>query len=865
MTNLQEAYNRFCDQDKILALANDFIIVRDMDDKIVYWNLGAMAGYGWPAEQALGQVARHLLQTKSAESAEQIMGKLLRQGHWEGELQHCRSDGSIIVVNSSQTLNRDVAGSPLSILEINHDITQQKITQDALRWSEEELRQLNAELESKVIERTWELHKSNAILETENIERQAAETALQQLNDELENRVFERTRDLREMNAKLEQEINERQIVEEALLESENRLKSILSAMPDVILLFDKDTRLIDDRWRQDIFSYVPFATASKKSLSELLPPEIAARYENAIRQVLTSGSTPVVEFRLPINGFLRTRETRFVKCGSEEVLAVVRDTTEQKHDEAGEVLFREMTTKVISEEPIEAILTYACEQLVKEYRFSYCGLRWKEPDGSIRYGAAAGKLVGRITKEAGFLPRWDKPYDIWLAADVIRSGKSKVIGDGEFSSAIARKRAHRYKILAAAIFPIIVKGDTIGVFQILSERPDEFNDEKLVQRLGNFSEQIAIAVAMAKDRQRLKLLTTGLENTSNSIIIADREGLIRWVNPAFENLYGYKTRETLGKNAVELVSVNQDTNFNKRIRSAIINKREWSGTLVTCRRDGAEVISEATVTPILDELGQIENFLIVSHDITERIKAQQSTLAATEARARAEKLASIGTMAAGISHEINQPLNSIKIISSGSLLLLEQGKEISAAECAESWTEISNQIDAISNIISHLRSVIRHDETRFEACNINVAIEASLGLVGKQIASHGITIEKMLQENLPLISAVSTGLEEVVVNLLVNAMQALDSVKKADKQIVIRTCLDRGVRLEIRDNGPGINPALVQKIFEPFFSTKSGGSNLGLGLAIANSIVTSYNGTIEAASDGFSGTTIRIAFPTMD
>ncbi len=138
MTNLQEAYNRFCDQDKILALANDFIIVRDMDDKIVYWNLGAMAGYGWPAEQALGQVARHLLQTKSAESAEQIMEKLLRQGHWEGELQHCRSDGSIIVVNSSQTLNRDAAGSPLSILEINHDITQKKNHSDALRWSEEE-------------------------------------------------------------------------------------------------------------------------------------------------------------------------------------------------------------------------------------------------------------------------------------------------------------------------------------------------------------------------------------------------------------------------------------------------------------------------------------------------------------------------------------------------------------------------------------------------------------------------------------------------------------------------------------------------------------------------------------------------------
>lgn len=865
MTNLQEAYNKFRDQDKILALANDFIFVRDMDNKIVYWNHGAEMGYGWSSEQVLGQVSNHLLQTKSDASLEQIRDLLLTQGCWEGELKHIRSDGEVVTVSSSQTLNRDSQGNPLSILEINHDITLQKINQDALLWSQEELRLLNAKLESKVIERTWELYKINAILETENIERQAAETALQQLNDELEQRVLGRTRDLLAMNAKMEQEIIERQLAEDALQESENRLKSILSAMPDTILLFDKDTWLIDAQRRPEGFSFVPIETSINKSLPEILPPEIVAIYGNSIRQVLTKGSTPVIEFRLPIDGVIRTRETRFVRCGTEEVLAIIRDVTEQKQDDAGEILVREMTTKVICEEPIEKILTYACEQLVKEYGFSYCGLRWKEADGTIRYGAAAGKLASRIVKEVGFVPRWDKPKDVWLAVDVIQSGKSKVISAGELGSAITRKRALRYKIQSAAIFPIIVKGDTIGVFQILSERADEFIEEKSVQRLENFSEQIAIAVAMAKDRQQLKLLTTGLENTSNSIVIADREGLIQWVNPAFENLYGYSATQTLGKNVVQLVSVNQDTNFTRKIRVAITNKREWSGTLVTCRHDGVEVISEATVTPILDELGQIENFLIVSHDITERIKAQKLTLAATEARARAEKMASIGTMAAGISHEINQPLNSIKIIASGSLLLIEQGKEITVDECAESWTEISRQIDSISNIISHLRSVIRNDESGIEPCSINKAIDESLGLVGKQIASHDITVEKILYEELPFISAVSTGLEEVIVNLLVNAMQALDTLETPNKSIVIRTCLANGVRLEISDNGPGIKQELVQKIFEPFFSTKSGGNNLGLGLAIANNIVTSYDGMIEVFSDGMSGTVVRITFPALD
>ena len=369
---------------------------------------------------------------------------------------------------------------------------------------------------------------------------------------------------------------------------------------------------------------------------------------------------------------------------------------------------------------------------------------------------------------------------------------------------------------------------------------------------------------AMEADRQQLKLLTTGLSNISNSIIIADREGIIQWVNPAFGNIYGYSKMEALGKNAVELVTIGYKISFITQIRTVIEAKREWVGELRTCHNDG-DVISEVTITPILDEQGEIVNFLIVSHDVTERIKAQQATMAAIKAGARAERLSSIGTIAAGISHEINQPLNSIKIISSGSLLMVEQGKEISSEEFVENLKEISYQTDTISNIISHLRAVIRKDESMVAPCDINVSVNNALGLIGKQLADHGIALCLSLQENLPSVLAISTGLEEVVVNLLVNGMQALDTLDIADKRITIRTSCDDGVAmLEIRDNGPGIRPGLVKRIFEPFYSTKAGGSNLGLGLAIVNSIVASYNGTIKAVSDGTSGTIFQVTFPAL-
>lgn len=243
--------------------------------------------------------------------------------------------------------------------------------------------------------------------------------------------------------------------------------------------------------------------------------------------------------------------------------------------------------------------------------------------------------------------------------------------------------------------------------------------------------------------------------------------------------------------------------------------------------------------------------------------EAQAANLATNEARAMTERLYSIGTVAAGITHEINQPLNAIKLISSGSLLLFEEKKELSLTECLENLQEISRQSDVISNIISHLQSMIRKDESAIAPCDLNASARNALELVGKQLASHGVSVSTLLQVDLPSVAAVATGLEEVIVNLLVNGMQALDSMGKPDKRIAIRTFTDSGVWMEISDNGPGIDPSLGQKIFEPFFSTKGGGNNLGLGLAIVKSIVATYRGTIEAVSDS-SGTAFRIKFPAI-
>lgn len=164
-----EEYNRA--QAELLDLSYDFILVRDLDSKVIYWNRGAELGYGFSADEALGQVTHSLLHTIFPGTLEQITNTIESEGHWEGELLHTRKDGEKIIVKSHQVLRRNAAGEPEAILEINRDIT-------ARKQAEAELHELNEELEKRVEERTAQLQEFNATLEEEIIERQSVQEAL---------------------------------------------------------------------------------------------------------------------------------------------------------------------------------------------------------------------------------------------------------------------------------------------------------------------------------------------------------------------------------------------------------------------------------------------------------------------------------------------------------------------------------------------------------------------------------------------------------------------------------------------------------------------------------------------------------------
>lgn len=356
-------------------------------------------------------------------------------------------------------------------------------------------------------------------------------------------------------------------------------------------------------------------------------------------------------------------------------------------------------------------------------------------------------------------------------------------------------------------------------------------------------------------------------ESTSEGIMVTDIKDIIRMVNSAFTVITGYSDKEAVGKKYHLLDSGMQDAEVLQGIQSSLQKLGKWRGETWFKRKTGVIFPARLSISAIKDASGQAEQYVYVFSDITEEVQLREERQRLQEQTARAHKLASLGTVSAGIAHEINQPLNSIKVIAEGMLYWHKRGHILELEKVIKNLQKISAQSSRIDEIIKHMRSFVRvGDVTDLVPCNLNDAFNGALDLLGSQLSSHGIEVKKLLAKELPRVLGNSRRLEEVIVNLLVNAMQALDKVGRADKEIFCRTLLEgKKLIVEISDNATGVNKEICDKIFDPFFTTKAPGEGMGLGLSIVQSVVTSYSGEIKVLNNEEGGATFRLELPVID
>lgn len=339
-----------------------------------------------------------------------------------------------------------------------------------------------------------------------------------------------------------------------------------------------------------------------------------------------------------------------------------------------------------------------------------------------------------------------------------------------------------------------------------------------------------------------------------NPVFVLDRDLRIIDCNDMVFGLYGFRKEDILRKPFTDLFEPDENRDFERELRQSKIMDHVRHIT-----RYGPVIYVDIRISPS-EQAGQAA-FLVTTRDITKRLLVEQQLI-------HASKMATLGEMATAIAHELNQPLSVMKTASSFILKKIRKGEQIREETLKTMAGEIDSHVDRASGIINHLREFGRMSEVKREKVNINDAVEKSLTIFMQQLKLREIEVEKDFQSDLPVVLANNNRLEQVFINLLVNARDAIEDkfekfIHSPEKRIFLRTRLFGGkVRVEVADTGIGIPKPLLEKIFEPFFTTKRAGRGTGLGLSISYGIVQDYEGTIEVETLENEGSNFIVTFP---
>lgn len=339
------------------------------------------------------------------------------------------------------------------------------------------------------------------------------------------------------------------------------------------------------------------------------------------------------------------------------------------------------------------------------------------------------------------------------------------------------------------------------------------------------------------------------IDGTEDLIYILDRKGRYTFINPWMARFLSMDVEQIIGHS---LLSFMPEVDAQEQIRliDQIYAGTKSVKTEFTIRKGDGAFLFSANLVPIRDEKGDVCGVLGIARDITETRNFEKQLITT-------EKLASLGTLAAGVAHQINNPLS---IILGFCDLLLEKTDPESLIH--RDLRTIERHGLYCKKVVENLLGFARIAEGDEVSADVNHALEMILGIIDHTLLIHGITVERDLAPSLPLICGDTKQLQQVFLSLITNAVEAM----KNGGALGISTGMDGSsyVFIRISDTGDGIDENCLDKIFDPFFTTKPEGEGTGLGLSVSYGIIQKYGGTIscESKTSKPSGTNFTIKLP---
>ncbi len=619
------------------------------------------------------------------------------------------------------------------------------------------------------------------------------------------------------------------------------------------------------------------------RQFSDLITPESLPTFEQNFPLFLQRGSVNDLELQLilkdgtilPISLSATAIKdeageylmSRSVVIDISERQAALRDRKQaelslQQKQIARKHLLAEMTTAIQGSLDVEQILQTAVEQMREFLQTERVIIFRFQPDWSgkvVTESVAPGVtsiLESQITDPC-LGERYVEPY---------RQGRVSAIADFNTSDVepCHRELMTQFQVRANLVVPILQREHLWGLLiahHCSAPRQWQTEEIELLQQLAT---QLGIAIQQAELYQQNVEQAALIDIISDAIFVRDLSSRILFWSQGAERMYGWLAEEAKGNIAHELFKQESLSQLTEAL-STVIEQNNWHGELKQVIKDGREIIVESRWTLMRDEQGNPQSILVVNTDITEKKQLEKQLL-------HSQRLESIGTLAGGIAHDLNNILTPILGFTQLLPLKIPNLDESSL----KMLKLIRNNALRGSQIVKQVLIFSREIETEWELVNLAQVLEEVLRLIGETFPKS-IVIEDFIAPNLWMLDGDSTQLHQVLMNLCVNARDAmLDGGKLVisaenlglDEQY---SCTDLNIEvgnyilITVTDTGMGIPQDTIDRIFDPFFTTKKPGQGTGLGLSTVIGIVKNHGGTIEVKSDRQNGTQFQIYLPASE
>ncbi|MBC7950471.1 MAG: PAS domain S-box protein [Rhodospirillaceae bacterium] len=485
----------------------------------------------------------------------------------------------------------------------------------------------------------------------------------------------------------------------------------------------------------------------------------------------------------------------------------------------------------------------------VAGYRLAWVGYARPDEQKSVRPVAIAGRGQSYVQEIS---VSWaDTELGRGPIGTAIRTGRSQVVHDTTQDPRFApwRDAAARHHFRSVLSLPLGQGDDRIGTLNIYASEREAFDADvvRLMEDLArNLTYGIGALRMKAEHEQAVRDLAESEERYRSLIeltpdaIIVHSQGTILFANAASARIFGTEQSNLLGRRVLDLIHDDFQVEVARRIANPPMQRQVTEYRMR--RMDGSEFEAEVAATTIT--FHGLPARILVIRDVTDRKQVQQQLV-------QAAKLATLGEMAAGLVHELSQPLNIIRLTAEGALLFIERGKATQDFQ-SQQFQLVADQAQRTAEIIDDIRIFSRRDTSPVQAFDATAAVASALGVLEGQLRTDEVILTTDLPDLAVLIRGRRVQLEQVVINLVSNAQHALKEKRDmagGDWHAEITVSAkrqDRNLIITVADNGPGIPPAVRARIFEPFFTTKEAGRGTGLGLSVSFGIIASMGGCLE-------------------